>query len=135
MLNPTMPEPGPSDPSAPQGAAALDADALARLSALDPGGRNGVVKRVFLAYAGSLDKLMAQLLAARAAQDLPSIRHVVHTLKSSSASIGALEFSMRCAEVEMMIRQQQTEGLGPCLQGLEGESTRVRSAVQAMLAA
>ncbi len=134
MLNLTMPMPRSSDPTAPQGAAALDADALARLSALDPGGRNGVVKRVFLAYAGSLDKLMAQLQAARALQDLPSIRHVVHTLKSSSASIGALEFSMRCAEVEMMIRQQQTEGLDLCLQGLEDESTRVRATVQAMLA-
>jgi HPt (histidine-containing phosphotransfer) domain-containing protein len=74
------------------------------------------------------------LQAARALQDLPSIRHVVHTLKSSSASIGALEFSMRCAEVEMMIRQQQTEGLDLCLQGLEDESTRVRATVQAMLA-
>lgn len=134
MFNPPMPEPYASALPDP-GAAVLDADALARLSALDPGGQAGVVRRVFQAYSGSLDKLMAQLQQARGAGNLDSVRHVVHTLKSSSASIGALEFSMRCAEIEMMIRQQQTEGLQGCLQALEEEASRVRRSVQAMLVA
>jgi HPt (histidine-containing phosphotransfer) domain-containing protein len=115
--------------------ALLDSSALERLQALDPSGKAGVVKRVFQAYATSLSRLMAQLNAARTAGDLTAVRHVAHTLKSSSASIGALAFSSRCSELESMVRQQQCDGIDDCLDALVAESAKVSAAVQAMLAA
>jgi HPt (histidine-containing phosphotransfer) domain-containing protein len=133
MVNSTRQDTPPSAArSAPL--ALLDAGALERLRALDPSGSAGVVKRVFQAYAGSLDRLMEQLRAARSSDDFNAVRHVTHTLKSSSASIGALAFSSRCAEIESMVRQQQCEGLETCLDDLTDEAARVSQAVQAMLA-
>ncbi len=113
--------------------AVLDADALDRLRALDPHGSNGIVKRVMQAYANSLTKLLAQLEVARVKPDLDGIRHVAHTLKSSSASIGALAFSKHCAQVEAMVRAQHLDGLQGHLDGLFAESRQVAAAVAVML--
>ena len=48
---------------------------------------------------------MPQLDAAHRAGDRNAIRLVAHTLKSSSASIGALRLSQLCAQIEAAIRQ------------------------------
>jgi len=80
--------------------ALLDAASLDRLRELDPGGRNGLLQRVLRTYTQSLDRLLVQWRAARAARDDNALRVIAHTLKSSSASVGALELSALCAEVE-----------------------------------
>ena len=89
----------------------LDAEALGRLSELDPSGKNRLLERVVDAFAKSTARLLPQLDAALAAGDLAGVRHVAHTLKSSSASIGALELSALCAEVEAMIHADRMSGL------------------------
>ena len=84
--------------------AGLDAQALARLCALDPRGESLLLKRVLQAFQGSAARLMPQLAAAHLQGDRNAIRLVAHTLKSSSASIGALALSQRCAQLETAIR-------------------------------
>lgn len=91
--------------TAPAGAAAvLDAQALARLAELDPGGKAGLVQRVLDTYAKSGRRLIEQLQTAHAAGDAATVRHAAHTLKSSSASVGALELSSLCAATEALVR-------------------------------
>lgn len=89
-------------PSASEG---LDAESLDRLRELDPSGTSHLLQRVFQAFESSLARLSPALEEARAAADLNGIRQVAHTLKSSSASIGALRLAQLCAEIERMIRQ------------------------------
>jgi HPt (histidine-containing phosphotransfer) domain-containing protein len=89
---------------------ALDATALSRLQALDPDSRNGLVERVLTTYAQSLERLLDQLQAARGAGDEAAIRHAAHTLKSSSASVGALALSSMCAQVEAVLREGRAGG-------------------------
>ena len=67
--------------------------------------------------------------------DHEAVRHVVHTLKSSSASVGALELSRCCSEIENRLRAQQTDGLARCWRALNTEGQRVLAAVRALLAA
>ncbi len=86
-------------------AAGLDAGALARLAALDPTGQSRLMERVMTAFRGSAERLMPQLDAAQLKGDFTAIRLVAHTLKSSSASIGALALSQRCAQIENAIRE------------------------------
>lgn len=93
----------PSDAIASAGAV-LDAQALARLSELDPSGRAGLVERVLGTYVLSLQRLLEQLRVARGADDAEAIRHAAHTLKSSSASVGALDLSALCAQTEALVR-------------------------------
>jgi HPt (histidine-containing phosphotransfer) domain-containing protein len=107
----------------------LDAQALERLRELDPTGQNRLLDRVFAAFEASLARLMPQLDAARGAGDWQAVRHVAHTLKSSSASIGALELSRLCAEVETLVRQAEVEGVGERIDAMSAEVARVRRAL------
>ena len=111
----------------------LDAAALGRLRDLDPSGDHRVMERVMRAFESSLAKLLAQAEAAQSLHDHATIRHVAHTLKSSSASVGALELSRRCAEIELRLRDHHTGDLGLHVRGLHAEGGRVMVAVQALL--
>jgi HPt (histidine-containing phosphotransfer) domain-containing protein len=97
---------------------ALDAAALARLSELDPTGANRLVDRVLQAFQTSAARLWPQAEAARASGDRATLRLVAHTLKSSSASIGAMRLSQLCAEVESAIRLDSPDDLGPMLDAM-----------------
>ena len=117
------------------GAALLDPAALARLSELDPGGQGGLVMRVLQTYADSLRQLLDELRQARAAGRTDVLGRVAHTLKSSSASIGASGFVALCARAEASIRAADGSDLSPLLDELEDESLRVERAVRALLPA
>jgi len=110
----------------------LDEDALQRLRELDPGGRNRLLERVLLAFEASVLRLAPQLADARRRDDMLGIRHVVHTLKSSSASIGALRLSRLCAEIEAVVRQEVPEGLLVLLDDMDRELAVVLKALQPM---
>jgi HPt (histidine-containing phosphotransfer) domain-containing protein len=112
------------------GASVLDAQALAKLHELDPGGKGGLVQRVLTTYTHSLARLLAQLHAARAGADPQALRHVAHTLKSSSASVGALQLSALCADIERRLREGQTDGLAAQLDAMSQEGERVLAALR-----
>ena len=110
----------------------LDAQALERLRELDPTGQNKLLERVFKAFEASIARLMPQLDAAGAGEDWQTVRQVAHTLKSSSASIGALALSQLCAEVESRVRQSQLDALAQPLDALAAEIARVQRALRAL---
>jgi HPt (histidine-containing phosphotransfer) domain-containing protein len=115
------------------GAAAtlLDAQALARLHELDPSGQSGLVKRVLATYAQSLARLLAQLRTAREGADRDAMRHAAHTLKSSSASVGALELSALCAQAEARLRDGAGADEAALLDRLEAEGARILGGLNA----
>lgn len=113
----------------PDAGAVLDAEALGRLRELDPTGANHLLERVFHAYATSAARLLPQMHAARRADDLAGVRHVVHTLKSSSASIGAIKLSQLCAEIETMIRLENLDDLPARLDQMDRETAVVLQAL------
>lgn len=113
--------------------AVLDADALARLRDLDPSGKTQLVERVMKAFATSSARLGLQFTEARARGDMAGIRHVAHTLKSSSASIGALALARICAEIENSIRAGIDDGLPAQLDAMDRELVAVLQAVTPML--
>lgn len=115
--------------------AVLDAAALARLAELDPGGSAGLVQRVLSTYANALERSRQELLRLRQPMQSEPVRHLAHTLKSSSASVGALALSALCAQVERQARAQPDGDIGPLLDALLVEMQRVAGAVQAMLRA
>ena len=107
----------------------LDASALAELRSLDPDGKGQLVKRVLETYQGSLAKLGDQLRTALAAADWAVVARVAHTLKSSSASIGALGLSTLCAEIERLLRAGDTAAAQPYIDRFPSESARTGRAV------
>jgi HPt (histidine-containing phosphotransfer) domain-containing protein len=131
MLARAMSEPIPSDQT--PAVTVLDEASLQRLHELDPQGTSRVVERVLRAFEASLQRLLPQCTQAFAQGDHDAVRHVVHTLKSSSASVGALDLSRRCGEIENRLRAMQSAELGSLLSGLDDEGRRVLAAVRAML--
>jgi two-component system, sensor histidine kinase and response regulator len=113
-----------------RGTASLDAAAVSGLRELDPEGRNGLVERVVKAFQESLARLAPQLLSAMQANDAKVIRHVSHTLKSSSASIGALRLSSLCAELEAAVRAGVSEGLEVRVEAICAEIENVKPALE-----
>ena len=111
----------------------LDQASLQRLHELDPLGENRVVERVLRALEASLTRLLPQSALALQQGDQEALRHVVHTLKSSSASVGALELSRGCGEIENRLRLQQLDGLDRRLAVLQAEGERVLAAVRGLL--
>ena len=111
----------------------LDAGALERLRELDPKGENQLLARVIQAFDASAARLVPQLEQARAAGDLAGIRHVAHTLKSSSASIGAIKLSQLCADIETRIRTEQLQNVDERVEALRAEIGIVLQALKRLL--
>jgi hypothetical protein len=121
------------DAGAAPAAGRLDPEALARLAELDPKGENELLQRVLKAFANSAGRLMPQLEAARAGPDLAAIRYVAHTLKSSSASIGAVALSATCAEIEAMIRSAEVANLPDRLDAMRFQIDGVLAEIDRLL--
>jgi HPt (histidine-containing phosphotransfer) domain-containing protein len=114
----------------PQQTGPLDEEALARLRELDPQGTNGLLPRVIRAYFDSLAKLLPELEAARRpVLDCDKVRQVAHTLKSSSASLGALTLSRQCAAVEALARERRTETLDAEIEAMLAGIEEARTAL------
>ncbi len=111
----------------------LDAAALERLRELDPKGENQLLQRVLSAFQTSIARLVPQVREASAADDLTGVRHVAHTLKSSSASIGAMKLAQMCGEIESMIRLDKVESLVPRVDAMCVEIDTVLQALRQLL--
>ena len=116
--------------SAGAGAGVLDADALQRLRELDPTGQSRLLARVAQAFETSVERLMPELRTAWRAGNLDGVRHVAHTLKSSSASIGAVKLSALCAEIESMVRLESRDGLAARVESMDRETAVVLQALR-----
>jgi HPt (histidine-containing phosphotransfer) domain-containing protein len=112
---------------------ALDADAIERLRQLDPDGSRGFVVQVLRTYEASLLRHLASIEASAAAGAVADVGRVAHTLKSSSASVGASRLATVCADVERRARAGDPDVLGAPLVALREEGARALSAVRAML--
>jgi HPt (histidine-containing phosphotransfer) domain-containing protein len=113
----------------------FDEIAVQRLLELDPAGRNALIDRIIKMFATSVDKYLVQLASARQAQDRRAIKDVAHTLKSSSANVGALKLSQICVEIENAIRDDNGLPLEPMIDRLEVEARYVVAALPLLLEA
>lgn len=114
----------------------LDEHALRRLADLDPDDRGGLLRRVLLTYEQSLRRLSTQFEQARQTSDAQGLRQVAHTLKSSSASVGALALARHCAEIERALRDGAVpSAVQPDLDAIVQQSRMVLAALQPLAAA
>ena len=113
----------------------LNPEAIRRLRELDPTGESQLLTRVFQAFETSLNRLLPQLEQARGAADAAGVRLVAHTLKSSSATIGAIQLSKVCAEVETMAQELRLDAATSGIELILSEAQAVRVALRNLTAA
>ncbi len=89
-----------------------------------------VVAEIIDCYLEDAPKLISAIAQAVAQGDATQLRHASHTLKSSSATLGAMTLSDLCKKLEVMSRAENSEYAEDHLPQLEAEYKRVRAALQ-----
>jgi two-component system, sensor histidine kinase and response regulator len=109
----------------------IDRQTLAAIRALQRPGKPDVLNKAINIYLDTAPKLLRALRIALDAHDAIGIHTAAHSLKSSSASLGALELAHLCKELETMGRMQTLNEAGQILMKLENGYTTVQSILQA----
>ncbi len=89
--------------------AVIDRGALQQIAELDPEDDGDLVESIIDSYVENAEVLMLELSEAADQQDLESAVRAAHSLKSSSANVGARRFSGLCATMERGGRQGNVE--------------------------
>jgi two-component system, sensor histidine kinase and response regulator len=113
--------------------AALNRKALENIRALSPAGGEALVERVIHAYVGDTPQHLRTLEQAIAALDTEHIRKAAHSLKSSSANVGADALAQLCKDMEKLGRLDTTEGAAAILGRMKQEFQAVRHSLSALL--
>jgi signal transduction histidine kinase/CheY-like chemotaxis protein/HPt (histidine-containing phosphotransfer) domain-containing protein len=115
-----------ADASAPN-EPTLDATVLGRLRELEQaGGAPNLLFRVVGTYLESSSELLETIRSAVAGGDAAALARAAHTLKSSSAQVGALRLSALCRDLEARGREGSIEGAAKLLAEVSDELETVQ---------
>lgn len=92
-------------------AATLDPDALDRIGALQRPGAPSVLQRITDIFARAVPPQLAALRDAVAGEEFNNIAEIAHSLRSSCASVGALEMVRLCQLLEDNAQAKVTTAL------------------------
>ena len=114
-------------------AAVLDPAALAAIRALQTPCKPDFLAQIIGVYLNNAQQLVGAIETAYIADQREILLRSAHTLKSSSANIGALDFAARCREIETATRAGQPEQADERIQTLRSEFNRVEAALHMVL--
>jgi two-component system, sensor histidine kinase and response regulator len=137
MLDRWMPATAPvqaaAEPAAPAAAASrtevLDRQMLDQLGKVLTNGKPELLTRVINLYISESPKLIQKLGQAARASNAADMVRAAHSLKSSSANVGAKVLSRHCEELEACGRRGDTEEARRILARIEAEHGRVLGAL------
>ncbi|MFT5893754.1 MAG: HPt (histidine-containing phosphotransfer) domain-containing protein [bacterium] len=84
----------------------IDETALKAIEALQRPGKPDLLERIVGLFKSESPKTLASLVVGIDSMDMEMVRVAAHTLKSSSAYVGALELSERLKELEHAAHEQ-----------------------------
>ena len=102
----------------------IDAGALRSIASLQRPGKPDLVERVIQLFQSESPKALDAIQKGLDGGDLAAVRNAAHTLKSSSAYVGATALSERCRDLEAAARDDNYTvciGIGDGLHDLFGE--------------
>ncbi|KWN64372.1 response regulator [Burkholderia ubonensis] len=109
----------------------IDRNALDALRALQRPGRPDVLTRIIDQFNLDAPRLIGDMQAAVAAGDAVALKIAAHTLKSSSANVGAHRLSARCREIEQFARAAEVAAAADLVAGTNAEFERAQAALLA----
>ncbi|HSF44122.1 MAG TPA: response regulator [Thermoanaerobaculia bacterium] len=114
---------------APPEPAVLDRSCLESLRRLEAATGRKIVAEVVAHYLTESPRRLARMREALASGDAAALRFVAHSLKGSSAQIGAVTVAEKCQEIEHRAAGGTLEGTGELLDDLDRELGRVAAAL------
>ena len=115
--------------------AAIDSRVLDQLRKLDPSGGLGFAHRILRIYLDTSGDGVRELGRAIAEGDADSLRRAAHTLKSSTANVGATTLSDLFKQLEAQGRAADLDGAPALLDAVRREYGRALDEIHALLAA
>ncbi|RQP99806.1 hybrid sensor histidine kinase/response regulator [Burkholderia stagnalis] len=109
----------------------IDRKALDALRALQRPGRPDVLTRIIDQFDLDAPRLIAGMHAAVAAGDADALKLASHTLKSSSANVGAHALSVRCREIEQLARAADVAAAASLVAGADADFARAQAVLRA----
>jgi HPt (histidine-containing phosphotransfer) domain-containing protein len=103
---------------------------LEGLRALEMSGSPGLLGRFIGMYVANARDLLETLHAAAAQTDVKSLHMAAHSLKSTSATLGATRLSGLCKELELQARRGSVDNPGALVEAIAGEYERTRRALE-----
>jgi signal transduction histidine kinase/CheY-like chemotaxis protein len=122
---PPAPPPPPAEPLPP----VLDAEVLEELRSI----LGNEVDRLIEVFLDDTPRLIAALETAATGPDYDMLRNASHTLKSSSANLGAMSLSNAAKKLELGIRTQTLERPAVAVALISNEFARARQALRACM--
>ncbi len=122
---PPAPPPPPAEPLPP----VLDAEVLEELRSI----LGNEVDRLIEVFLDDTPRLIAALETAATGPDYDMLRNASHTLKSSSANLGAMSLSNAAKKLELGIRTQTLERPAVAVALISNEFARARQALRASM--
>ena len=107
----------------------LDQDALANIRSLQRPGQPDMLRRVFELYLESTPSVLADIRSAVDKKNPLAIAESAHTLKSSSATLGATDLVQLCNELEAIGRSGDPSRACELVAGIEQTFPRVCAAL------
>jgi two-component system sensor histidine kinase/response regulator len=111
----------------------LDMSVIERIRQMEQRGAARLLERLVDTYTATTKKLMADAEHAFAHGDAAALRHAVHTLKSSSANVGATALSQRFGVLEVHARSRQMKGAIEEWPATRAEHERTLQALRALI--
>jgi HPt (histidine-containing phosphotransfer) domain-containing protein len=130
----TAPALAPTQAAAPPAADAVDLSALDTIRALQREGAPSLVDKVVKLFVSDSAKQVENMKQALSAADAPQLRLAAHTLKSSSANLGAKRLAEYCERLEASARDAVLDGADELLSQIDREHRVVCSILNQQLA-
>ncbi|MGB9901917.1 PAS domain S-box protein [Methanothrix sp.] len=111
----------------------LDPMTLSRLRELQEPGEPDVVAELGEIFLSNAPSRIASMHEALEKNDPHALYRAAHSMKSASASIGALHLSRICAEIEELVREARLDGVEERLRALDSEFERVRRELEGII--
>jgi HPt (histidine-containing phosphotransfer) domain-containing protein len=118
------PSPAP-EVATPAAVEIVNPQALENLHHSSQGNHDALIRRVVNLYLEDTPMRLDQMRTATRRGDVAALRVAAHTMKSTSATVGAERLASLVREIELLARSGTTEGAAPLIARAEDELARV----------
>jgi FOG: HPt domain len=105
----------------------IDPQTIENLRALNPDDGDEFLREIVTIYLEDTPQRMAELDQSLASGDLPKFTRAAHSIKGSSANVGAMTVRTIAEQLEHHSVQQGLDGVAPLIATLKAEFARVQS--------
>ncbi len=124
--------PTPADEAPADVPPAVDRKVIDQFRELDPSGSTALAARILDIYAGSSGSVFAEIEQSMANGDSELLRRAAHSLKSSSANVGARQLAALFKEFELLGKENRVDEARAQFDALRAEYARAHEGIRAL---